>query len=89
MALALGNTMVFKPSEQVPVSGARIAELLTEAGLPDGVFNVVHGDKQVVDFICDNADIQALTIVGSTPVAKAVYARATSNYKRVLATCPS
>jgi len=85
MALALGNTMVFKPSEQVPVSGARIAELLTEAGLPDGVFNVVHGDKQVVDFICDNADIQALTIVGSTPVAKAVYARATSNYKRVLA----
>lgn len=85
MALALGNTMVFKPSEQVPISGARIAELLTEAGLPDGVFNVVHGDKQVVDFICDNADIQALTIVGSTPVAKAVYARATSNYKRVLA----
>ena len=85
MALALGNTMVFKPSEQVPVCGARIAELLTEAGLPDGVFNVVHGDKQVVDFICDNADIQALTIVGSTPVAKAVYARATSNYKRVLA----
>jgi|TARA_B110000263_G_scaffold143781_1_gene124741 malonate-semialdehyde dehydrogenase (acetylating)/methylmalonate-semialdehyde dehydrogenase len=85
MALALGNTMVFKPSEQVPISGARIAELLTEAGLPDGVFNVVHGDKQVVNFICDNADIQALTIVGSTPVAKAVYARATSNYKRVLA----
>ena len=85
MALALGNTMVFKPSEQVPISGARIAELLTEAGLPDGVFNVVHGDKHTVEAICDHPDIEALTFVGSTPVAKSVYARATSTYKRALA----
>ena len=85
MALALGNTMIFKPSEQVPISGARIAELLTEAGLPDGVFNVVHGDRHTVEAICDNSDIEAITFVGSTPVAKSVYARATSTYKRALA----
>ena len=63
MALALGNTMIFKPSEQVPLSGARVAELLTQAGLPDGVFNVVHGDKQVVQSICNHADVEALTII--------------------------
>ena len=85
MALALGNTMVFKPSEQVPLSGNRIAELLTEAGLPNGVFNVVHGNKSIVETICDHADIKALTFVGSTPVAKAVYTRGTSSLKRVLA----
>ena len=85
MALALGNTMIFKPSEQVPISGARIAELLTEAGLPDGVFNVVHGDRHTVEAICDHPDIEAITFVGSTPVAKSVYARATSTYKRALA----
>ena len=85
MALALGNTMVFKPSQQDPISGTRIAELLTEAGLPDGVFNVVHGDKHTVEAICDHPDIEALTFVGSTPVAKSVYARATSTYKRALA----
>ena len=77
--------MVFKPSEQVPLSGSRIAELLTEAGLPDGVFNVVHGDRQIVESICDNAQIQAITFVGSTPVARAVYTRATSTGKRALA----
>ncbi len=85
MALALGNTMIFKPSEQVPLSGARVAELLTQAGLPDGVFNVVHGDKQVVQSICNHADVEALTFVGSTPVAKTVYAQATATYKRALA----
>ena len=85
MALALGNTMIFKPSEQVPLSGARLAELLTQAGLPDGVFNVVHGDKQVVQSICNHADVEALTFVGSTPVAKTVYAQATATYKRALA----
>lgn len=85
MALALGNTMIFKPSEQVPLSGDRIASLLTEAGLPDGVFNVVHGDRTVVESICDHPQVQAITFVGSTPVAKAVYARATSSYKRALA----
>ena len=77
--------MVFKPSEQVPLSGNRIAELLTEAGLPNGVFNVVHGNKSIVETICDHADIKALTFVGSTPVAKAVYTRGTSSLKRVLA----
>ena len=85
MALALGNTMIFKPSEQVPISGARIAELLTDAGLPDGVFNVVHGDRHTGEAICDHPDIEAITFVGSTPVAKSVYARATSTYKRALA----
>jgi malonate-semialdehyde dehydrogenase (acetylating)/methylmalonate-semialdehyde dehydrogenase len=85
MALALGNTMVFKPSEQVPLSGNRIAELLTEAGLPNGVFNIVHGNKSIVEAICDHADIKALTFVGSTPVARAVYTRGTSSLKRVLA----
>ncbi|MBA62627.1 MAG: methylmalonate-semialdehyde dehydrogenase (CoA acylating) [Planctomycetaceae bacterium] len=85
MALALGNTMVFKPSEQVPLSANRAAELLTEAGLPDGVFNVIHGDRSVVEAICDHNDIRALTFVGSTPVAQAVYARATSTFKRALA----
>ena len=85
MALALGNTMIFKPSEQVPLSGARVAELLTQAGLPDGVFNVVHGDQQVVQAICNHADVEALTFVGSTPVAKTVYAQATATYKRALA----
>ena len=85
MALALGNTMVFKPSEQVPLSGHRIAELLTEAGLPNGVFNIVHGNKSIVETICDHADIKALTFVGSTPVARTVYTRGTSSLKRVLA----
>ena len=85
MALALGNTMVFKPSEQVPLSGNRIASLLTEAGLPDGVLNIVHGGRTVVEGICDHPHVQAITFVGSTPVAKAVYARATSSYKRALA----
>ncbi|HCK70063.1 MAG TPA: methylmalonate-semialdehyde dehydrogenase (CoA acylating) [Planctomycetaceae bacterium] len=85
MALALGNTMVFKPSEQVPLSGNKTAELLSQAGLPAGVFNVIHGDKSVVEGICDHPDIKAVTFVGSTPVAKIVYARATGSYKRALA----
>lgn len=85
MALALGNTMVFKPSEQVPLSGNKTAELLTQSGLPDGVFNVIHGDKSVVEAICDHEAIKAVTFVGSTPVAKIVYARSTGNHKRALA----
>jgi malonate-semialdehyde dehydrogenase (acetylating)/methylmalonate-semialdehyde dehydrogenase len=84
IALALGNTMILKPSEQVPLSAGRIAELLKQGGLPDGVFNVVHGDRTVVEAICDNPDIEAVSLVGSTPVAKAVYVRATSNLKRAL-----
>ena len=84
-AIALGNTLVLKPSELVPLSAARIAELLREAGLPDGVFQVVHGGKEAVEAICDHADIAAITFVGSTKIAKVVYRRATSNLKRCLA----
>ncbi|HEX6064363.1 MAG TPA: CoA-acylating methylmalonate-semialdehyde dehydrogenase, partial [Longimicrobiales bacterium] len=83
-ALALGNTMVLKPSEQVPLSANRMAELLKEAGLPDGVLNVVHGGQQAVEAICDHAGIAAVSFVGSTAVAKVVYRRATANLKRAL-----
>ena len=84
-AIALGNCMIMKPSEKVPLSCGRIAELLKEAGLPDGVFNIVHGDVEIVNAICDHPDIEAVSFVGSTKVAKIVYQRATSNYKRCLA----
>jgi malonate-semialdehyde dehydrogenase (acetylating)/methylmalonate-semialdehyde dehydrogenase len=83
-ALVLGNTMILKPSELVPLSSIRIAELLKEAGLPDGVFNIVHGGQAAVEALCDHAGIDALTFVGSTKVAKLVYARATSHFKRAL-----
>lgn len=83
-ALVLGNTMVLKPSEQVPLSSTRIAQLLKEAGLPDGVFNVINGGQEAVEALCDHPDIQAITFVGSTKVAKIVYTRATSRYKRAL-----
>ncbi|MCY7292601.1 MAG: aldehyde dehydrogenase family protein, partial [Ferruginibacter sp.] len=84
-AIALGNCMIMKPSEKVPLSCGRLAELLKEAGLPDGVFNIVHGDVDIVNAICDHPDIEAVSFVGSTKVAKIVYQRATSNYKRCLA----
>ena len=84
-ALALGNCMILKPSEQVPLSAGRIAELLREAGLPDGVFNVVHGGQETVEAICDHPGVDGITFVGSTRVAKIVYRRGTSNLKRVLA----
>ena len=84
-AIALGNTMILKTSELVPLSTMKIAELLKKAGLPDGVFNVVHGEKEIVEAICDHPDIQAVSFVGSTKVAKIVYQRATSNLKRCLA----
>ena len=83
-ALALGNCMVMKPSELVPISAGHIAGMLTEAGLPDGVFNIVNGDKEIVEAICDHPDISAVSFVGSTRVAKIVYQRATSNFKRCL-----
>ncbi len=83
-ALVLGNTMVLKPSEFVPLSAVRLAELLQEAGLPDGVLNVVHGGRDVVDAICDHPAINAVSFVGSTRVAKIVYRRAAQNLKRVL-----
>jgi len=84
-AIALGNCMIIKPSEKVPLSCGRLAELLKEAGLPDGVFNIVHGDVEIVNAICDHPGIEAVSFVGSTKVAKIVYQRATSNYKRCLA----
>jgi malonate-semialdehyde dehydrogenase (acetylating)/methylmalonate-semialdehyde dehydrogenase len=84
-ALALGNCMVIKPSEKVPLSVARLALLLKEAGLPDGVFNIVNGDSAIVEAICDHPGIDAVSFVGSTRVAKAVYRRATQNLKRCLA----
>ena len=84
-AIALGNCMIMKPSEKVPLSCGRLAELLKEAGLPNGVFNIVHGDVEIVEAICDHPDIEAISFVGSTKVAKIVYQRATSNFKRCLA----
>jgi malonate-semialdehyde dehydrogenase (acetylating)/methylmalonate-semialdehyde dehydrogenase len=84
-AIALGNCLILKPSELVPLSANRIAALLAEAGLPPGVFNVVHGGQEVVEAICDHPDIAAVSFVGSTRVAKLVYRRATSALKRALA----
>ncbi|MEO7084241.1 MAG: CoA-acylating methylmalonate-semialdehyde dehydrogenase [Gemmatimonadaceae bacterium] len=84
-AIALGNCMILKPSELVPLSAGRIAELLREAGLPPGVFQVVHGGQEAVEAICDHPDIAAVSFVGSTAVAKIVYRRATANLKRCLA----
>jgi malonate-semialdehyde dehydrogenase (acetylating)/methylmalonate-semialdehyde dehydrogenase len=84
-AIALGNCVILKPSELVPLSAGRIAELLTEAGLPAGVFNVVHGGREVAEAICDHPGIAAVTFVGSTRVAQSVYRRGTASLKRVLA----
>lgn len=84
-AIALGNCMILKPSEMVPLSAGRIAELLRDAGLPEGVLNVVHGGQETVEAICDHPGIDGVTFVGSTKVAKIVYRRATGNLKRVLA----
>lgn len=84
-AIALGNCFILKPSEMVPLSAGRIAELLAEAGLPAGVFQVVHGAREIVEAICDHPEIRAVSFVGSTKTAKAVYRRATNNLKRCLA----
>src|ERR1700704_2476000 len=84
-AIALGNCMIIKPSEKVPLSSAKLAQLLKEAGLPDGVFNIVNGDSEIVIAICDHPGIAAVSFVGSTKVAKIVYQRATQHYKRALA----
>jgi len=83
-ALVLGNTMILKPSQVVPLSAIRIAELLKEAGLPDGVFNIVHGAQETVEALCDHPRVRAVSFVGSTRVAKTVYTRATGNLKRAL-----
>jgi malonate-semialdehyde dehydrogenase (acetylating)/methylmalonate-semialdehyde dehydrogenase len=84
-AIALGNCFILKPSELVPLSAGRIAELLAEAGLPPGVFQIVHGGRDIVEAICDHPDISAVSFVGSTKTAKVVYRRATNNLKRCLA----
>ena len=81
-ALVLGNTMIMKPSELVPLAVQRMAELLTEAGLPDGVFNVINGGKEIVEAICDHPGIEAVSFEGSTKVAKLVYQRSTNALKR-------
>ena len=83
-ALVGGNAFILKPSEQVPLSVVRLAEMLQEAGLPDGIFNFVNGGKETVEALCDNEDIDALAFVGSTRVAKLVYGRAAQTGKRVL-----
>ena len=85
MALICGNTFVLKPSEKDPSTPTRIAELLQEAGLPDGVFNVVHGDKEAVDALLTDPAVQAVSFVGSTPVAEYIYRTGTAHGKRVQA----
>jgi malonate-semialdehyde dehydrogenase (acetylating)/methylmalonate-semialdehyde dehydrogenase len=84
-AIACGNTFVLKPSEKDPSASLLIAELLQEAGLPDGVFNVIQGDKPAVDRILEHPEIRAVSFVGSTPIAKHIYATGTANGKRVQA----
>ena len=85
VAIACGNTFVLKPSERDPSVSTLVAQLWAEAGLPDGVFNVVHGDKVAVDAILDHPDIAAVSFVGSTPIAKYIHQRATATGKRVQA----
>src|SRR4051812_23760844 len=85
VAIAAGNAFVLKPSERDPSASILIAELYAEAGLPHGVFNVVHGDKVAVDALLDHPDVAAISFVGSTPIAKYVYERATQRGKRVQA----
>src|SRR5262249_34156387 len=85
VALACGNTFVLKPSEKVPLSAVRLAELLLEAGLPEGVFNLVHGDKECVDALLAHPLVRAVSFVGSTAVAGHIYETGTRHGKRVQA----
>ena len=85
IAIACGNTFILKPSEKDPSCALMLAKLLTEAGLPDGVFNVVNGDKEAVDALLENKKISAISFVGSTPIAKYIYENAAKNEKRVQA----
>ena len=85
LALACGNCFVLKPSERDPSLALRMAELLREAGLPDGVFSVVHGDREAVDALLAHPDVRAISFVGSTPVARHIYERGTRHGKRVQA----
>jgi len=83
IAIAAGNTVVLKPSEKDPSASNWLAELFTEAGLPAGVLNVVHGDKEAVDALLVNPDVQAISFVGSTPIARYIYETASKHGKRV------
>jgi malonate-semialdehyde dehydrogenase (acetylating)/methylmalonate-semialdehyde dehydrogenase len=83
VALVCGNTFILKPSEKVPLSAIRMSELLEEAGVPKGVFNLVHGGKEAVDTLLSHEHVKTVSFVGSTPVAKYIYQTATSNGKRV------
>jgi malonate-semialdehyde dehydrogenase (acetylating)/methylmalonate-semialdehyde dehydrogenase len=85
VAIACGNTFILKPSEKVPSASMRMAELFHEAGLPDGVLNVIHGDKETVDAVLNHRGIAAVSFVGSTPIAKYIYEVAAKNGKRVQA----
>src|SRR5438270_2637590 len=85
VAIACGNTFILKPSEKVPLSAMKLGELLTEAGLPPGVFNIVHGDKSAVDALLAHPLVKAISFVGSTAVARHVYQTGTANGKRVQA----
>src|SRR4029077_1495323 len=85
VAIACGNTFLLKPSERDPSLSLRLAELLQEAGLPDGVFNVVHGDKEAVDAILRHPTIKAVSFVGSTPIARYIYETGAAHGKRVQA----
>jgi malonate-semialdehyde dehydrogenase (acetylating)/methylmalonate-semialdehyde dehydrogenase len=84
IAVALGNAFILKPSEKVPLAACRLGELMTEAGFAPGVFSVVHGDRTAVNALVDHPEVRAVALVGSTPVARAVYARATALGKRAL-----
>ena len=84
-AIACGNAFVLKPSERDPSASMLLAEMWKQAGLPDGVFTVLHGDKETVDGLLDHPDVAALSFVGSTPVARHVYERGTAHGKRVQA----
>jgi malonate-semialdehyde dehydrogenase (acetylating) / methylmalonate-semialdehyde dehydrogenase len=83
VAITCGNTFILKPSEKVPLSAVRLGELLSEAGLPDGVFNIVHGDRECVDALLDHPKVAAISFVGSTAIAKYIYERGTAAGKRV------
>src|SRR5690606_25909058 len=83
--IACGNTFVLKPSERDPSASLYMAELLRQAGLPDGVFNVVQGDKVAVDALIDHPDVKAVSFVGSTPIAHYIYQRSAEQGKRVQA----
>ncbi|GAA4019684.1 CoA-acylating methylmalonate-semialdehyde dehydrogenase [Sphingomonas swuensis] len=85
VAIACGNAFILKPSERDPTVPVRLAELMKEAGLPDGILNVVHGDKEMVDAILDHPDVKAISFVGSSDIAQYIYSRGTANGKRVQA----